>query len=124
MDALKEFVKHAQEVGEGTAHKVDSMSTSMAGLAQLVQESIAENNRNMMLQFLQLLQGIGIVPGLQSPYSQGQYPLALGFKSPVDVVPKHFPAPTPAVTPPPTLVGVLALRLLGPSKLLRRMVRL
>jgi hypothetical protein len=33
MDALKESVKHAQEVGEGTTQKVDSMSTSMAGLA-------------------------------------------------------------------------------------------
>jgi hypothetical protein len=69
MDALKESVKRAQEVGEGTAQKVDSMSTSMAGLAQSVQESIAENNRNMMLQFSQLLQGIGFAPGLQSPYS-------------------------------------------------------
>jgi hypothetical protein len=108
MDALKESVKRAQEVGEGTAQKVDSMSTSMAGLAQSVQESIAENNRTMILQFSQLLQGIDFAPGLQSPYSQGQYPLALGFKSPANVVPKHLPAPAPTVTPPPTLAGVPA----------------
>ena len=36
MDALKESVKHAQEVGKGTTQKVDSMSTSMASLAQSV----------------------------------------------------------------------------------------
>jgi hypothetical protein len=36
MDALKESVKHAQEVGEGTAQNVDNMSTSIASLAQLV----------------------------------------------------------------------------------------
>jgi hypothetical protein len=103
MDALKESVKRAQEVGEGTAQKVDSMSTSIAGLAQSVQESIAKNNRTMMLQFSQMLQGIGFAPGLQSPYSQGEYPLALGFKFSADAVPKHLPAPSPAVTPPPTL---------------------
>jgi hypothetical protein len=108
MDALKESVKRAQEVGEGTAQKVDSMSTSIAGLAQSVQESIAENNRTMMLQFSQMLHGIGFAPGLQSPYSQGEYPLALGFKSPANAVPKHLPAPSPAVIPPPTLAGVPA----------------
>jgi hypothetical protein len=62
----------------------------------------------MMLQFSQILQGIGFAPGLQSPYSQGEYLLVLGFKSPADAVPKHLPVPSPAVTPPPTLAGVPA----------------
>jgi hypothetical protein len=108
MDALKESVKRAQEIGEGTAQKLDSMSTSIAGLAQLVQESITENNQSMMVAFTQMLQGARFVPGLQSAYSQGKYPLALGFKSPADAIPKHLPTPVAAVTPPPTLVGVPA----------------
>jgi hypothetical protein len=59
-----------------------------------------------MLAFTQMLQGIGFAPGLQSPYSQWQYPLALGFKSPADAIPKHLLTPAPAVTPPPTLAGI------------------
>ena len=106
MDALKEYVKRAQEVGKGTAQKVDNMSTSIASLAQSVQESIVENNQSMMVTFIQMLQGAGFAPRLQSAYSQGQYPLVLGFKFPVDVVPKHLPTPTTAVTPPPTLVEI------------------
>jgi hypothetical protein len=108
MEALKESVKRAQEVGEGTAHRLESMSMSISGIAQSMQESIAENNWTMMLQFSQMLQGIGFAPGLQSPYSQGEYRLALEFKSPEDAVPKHLPAPSSTVTPPPTLAGVPA----------------
>jgi hypothetical protein len=55
MDALKESVKCAQEVGEGTAQRLESMSMSILGLAQSVQDSIAENNRNMMQAFSQML---------------------------------------------------------------------
>jgi hypothetical protein len=62
----------------------------------------------MTLAFFQMLQGIGFALGLQSPYTQGQYPLALGFKSPVEARPNPLPAPTPAITPLPTLAGVPA----------------
>jgi hypothetical protein len=124
MDALKESIKRAQEVGEGTAQKLESMSMSISGLAQSVQDSIAKNNRNMMLQFSQMLQGIGFVPRLQFPYNQGQYPLALGFKSLVDAIPKPLPTPAHAITPLPTLAGVPAPCFLGPRKLLRILVSL
>jgi hypothetical protein len=124
MDALKDSIKRAKEVGEGTAQKLESMSKSILGLAQSVQESIAQNNWNMMLAFIQMLQGVGFTPGLQSPYSQGQYLLALGFKSPADTPPKPLLVPAPTVIPPPTLAGVPPLRLLGLSKLLYVLLRL
>ena len=64
MDALKEFVKRAEEVGR-------NVSRSITGLAQSVQESIQENNRTMMLVFSQMLHGVGFIPRLQSSYIQG-----------------------------------------------------
>jgi hypothetical protein len=63
----------------------------------------------MKLAFSQMLQGVGFVPGLQSPYSQGQYPLALGFKSPTDAHPMPLPALVPAFTLLATLLGIPAL---------------
>ena len=82
------------------------MFKSISGLAQLVHESIAEINQNMMLAFTQMLQGVGFVLGLQSPYNQGQYPLALVFKFLADAPPKALSVPIPVATPPPTLAGV------------------
>jgi hypothetical protein len=73
MDVLKESVKHAKEVRQ-------NVSRSITGLAQSIQESIQENIRTMMLAISQMLHGVGFAPGLQSPYCQGQYLLALGFK--------------------------------------------
>ena len=96
MDALKESVKRAEEVGQ-------SVSRSIQGLTQSMQESIQMNNQAMMLQFTQLLQGVGFTPALQSSYSEGQYPPALRFKAPADVVP---PAAAIEFTPPATLPGV------------------
>jgi hypothetical protein len=61
-----------------------------------------------MLAIFQMLQGVGFAPRLQSPYSQGQYPLALGFKSPVDVHPSPLPALAPTITSPTTLARVPA----------------
>jgi hypothetical protein len=84
------------------------MSSSIAGLAQSMQESIAKNNRSMIVAFTQMLQGAGFAPGLQSAYSQRQYPLVLGFKSLADAVPKHLSAPAAAITSPSTLAGVPA----------------
>jgi hypothetical protein len=108
MEALKESVKHTQDVGEGTAQRLESMSMSISRLAQSVQDSIVENNQNMMLAIFQMLQGVGFSPRLQSLYSQGQYPLALGFESPTDVHPNPLPVPVPAINPPPILAGVPA----------------
>jgi hypothetical protein len=64
MDALKESVKHAEEVGQ-------NVSKSITGLAQSIQDSIQENNRTMMQTISQMLHGVGFAPGLQSPYNQG-----------------------------------------------------
>jgi hypothetical protein len=55
-----------------------------------------------------LVQGVGFVPGLQFPFSYGQYPLALGFKPPTDGLPMRLSVPPAAlaVTPPATIPGV------------------
>ena len=60
----------------------------------------------MILAIFQMLQGVRFAPWLQSPYSQGQYPLALEFKSPANVHPNPLPTPTPAITPPSTLARI------------------
>jgi hypothetical protein len=99
MEALKESVKRAEEVGQ-------NVSRSITGLAQLVQDSIQENNRTMMQAISQMLHGVGFAPALQSSYTQGEYPLALGFKPPPDVSAKRLPASTIEFTPPATLPGV------------------
>jgi hypothetical protein len=82
------------------------VSRSITGLAQSVQDSIQENNRTMMQAISQMLHGVGFVPALQSSYTQGEYPLALGFKPPPDVSAKRLPAPAIQFTPPATLSGV------------------
>jgi hypothetical protein len=101
MDALKESIKRSEEVGQ-------NVSRSITGLAQSMQDSIQENNQTMMQAISQMLHDVGFAPGLQSPYSQGQYPLALGFKPPQDVSAMHLPAPATVFTPPATLPGVPA----------------
>jgi hypothetical protein len=78
----------------------------MTGLAQLVQDSIQENNRTMMQAVSQMLHGVGFAPVLQSSYTQGEYPLALGFKPPADVSAKCLLALAIEFTPPATLPGV------------------
>jgi hypothetical protein len=102
MEALKEFVKRVEEVGQ-------NVSRSIIGLAQLVQDSIQENNRTMMQAISQMLHGVGFAPALHSSYTQGEYPLALGFKLPPDVSAKCLPTPAIEFTPPATLPGVPAL---------------
>ena len=97
MDALKESARRAEEVKQ-------SMSRSIEGLAQSVQETIQENNQAMMQGFFQMLTGVRFTPGLQSSYSQGKYPLALGFKTPLDVTP--LLRPIIEFTPPATLPTV------------------
>ena len=100
MDALKESVKRAEEVGQ-------SVSKSVESLHQTLHDSIQESNRTnqaMMQGFFQMLQGAGFSPALQSSYSQGQYPPALSFKTPADVAPQ--PRPAIDYTPPATLPGV------------------
>jgi hypothetical protein len=99
MEALKESVKRAEEVGQ-------NVSRSITGLAQSAQDSIQENNRTMMQAISQMLHGVGFAPALQSSYTQGEYPLALGFKPPPDVSAKRLPAPAIEFTPPATLPGV------------------
>jgi hypothetical protein len=54
----------------------------------------------------QMLHGVGFAPALQSSYSQAEYPLALGFKPPPDVLAKRLPAPAIEFTSPATLLGV------------------
>jgi hypothetical protein len=73
-----------------------------------MQDSIQENNRTLMQAISQILHNVGFVLGLQSPYSEGQYSLALGFKPPQDVSAMRLPAPAPAFTPLATLPGVPA----------------
>jgi hypothetical protein len=63
----------------------------------------------MMQAISQLLHGVGFAPVLQSSYTQGEYPLALGFKLPPDVSAKRLPAPAIEFTPPTTLPGIPAL---------------
>jgi hypothetical protein len=99
MEALKESVKRAEEVRQ-------NVSKSITSLAQSVQDSIQENNWTMMQAISQMLHGVGFAPALQSLYTQGEYPLALGFKRPPDVSAKHLPAPAIEFTPPATLPGV------------------
>jgi hypothetical protein len=99
MEALKESVKRAEEVEQ-------NVSRSITGLAQSVQDSIQENNRTMMQAISQMLHGVGFAPTLQSSYTQGEYPLALGFKPPPDISAKRLPALAIEFTPPATLPGV------------------
>jgi hypothetical protein len=63
-----------------------------------------------MLVLPQMLHGTRFAPGLQFPFSQGQYPVALGFKSPTDLLLMLAlnPASPPTFTPSPTLSGVPA----------------
>ena len=72
-----------------------------------MQDTIQENNQAMIQGFFQMLQGAGFTPRLQSSYSQGKYPLALGFKTPPDVTP--LPKPAIEFTPLTTLPGVQTL---------------
>jgi hypothetical protein len=102
MDALKESVKYVEEIRQ-------NVSRSITGLAQSVHDSIQENNRTMMQAISQMLHGVGFAPALQSSYTQGEYPLALGFKPLPDVLAKHLPTPAIEFTPPATLPGVPAL---------------
>jgi hypothetical protein len=62
----------------------------------------------MMQAISQMLHGVGFAPALQSSYTQGEYPLALGFKPPPDVSAKRLPALAIEFTPPATLPGVPA----------------
>jgi hypothetical protein len=94
MEALKESVKRAEEVGK-------NVSRSITGLA-------IKNNRTMMQAISQMLYGVGFAPALQSSYTQGEYPLALGFKPLPDVSAKRLPAPAIEFTPPATLLGIPA----------------
>jgi hypothetical protein len=57
-----------------------------------------------------LVQEVGFAPGLQFPFNQGQYPLALGFKPLTDGLPMRLSVPpaAPAVTPPATIPGIPA----------------
>jgi hypothetical protein len=59
----------------------------------------------MMQAISQMLHGVGFAPALQSSYTQGEYPLALGFKPPPDVSAKRLPAPAIQFTPPATIPG-------------------
>jgi hypothetical protein len=43
MEALKESVKHVQEVGEGTAKKLERVSKNISGLTQSMQDLIQQN---------------------------------------------------------------------------------
>jgi hypothetical protein len=99
MEVLKESVKRAEEVGQ-------NVSRSITGLAQSVQDSIQENNWTMMQAIFQMLHGVGFAPALQSSYTQGEYPLVLGFKPPPDVSAKRLPASAIQFTPPTTIPGV------------------
>jgi hypothetical protein len=99
MEALKESVKRAEEVEQ-------NVSRSITGLAQSVQDSIQENNRTMMQAISQMLHDVGFAPALQSSYTQGEYPLALGFKPPPDISAKCLPAPAIQFTLPATIPGV------------------
>jgi hypothetical protein len=65
----------------------------------------------------QMLHGIGFAPALQSSYTQGEYPLALGFKPPPDVSAKRLPAPAIEFTPPTLYQGFQPLLLVGPRKI-------
>jgi hypothetical protein len=69
MEALKEFVKHAQEVWEGTAKKLKRVSKDVSGLAQSMQELVKQSQQTMMLAQLGMLQNVGFMPILQSPFS-------------------------------------------------------
>jgi hypothetical protein len=99
MDAPKESVKRAKEVEQ-------NMSRSIIGLAQSIQDSIQENNQTMMQAISQLLHGVGFASALQSSYTQGEYPLALGFKPPSDVSTKRLLVLVIELTPPAILPGV------------------
>jgi hypothetical protein len=60
----------------------------------------------MMQAIFQMLHGVGFAPTLQSSYTQGEYPLALGFKPLPNVSAKRLPAPAIQFTPPATILGV------------------
>ena len=66
----------------------------------------------MMLAFYKMLQSIGFAPTLHSPFSQGQYPIALGFKSPPDRCEAVMAPPAPKIPqtkmPPPSLFAFLS----------------
>jgi hypothetical protein len=49
-----------------------------------MQASIEQSQQNMTLALSNMLQGVGFAPGLQSPFSQGQYLL------PLDASPHHI----------------------------------
>ena len=54
------------------------------------------------------MHGVGFAPALQSSYTQGLYPLALGFKPPPDESTMLLLAPTVEFIPPATLLGAPA----------------
>ena len=99
--ALKEFVRRVEEVEQNVSRSITSLAQSVQ---ESIQERLQENNHTMMQVFSQMLQGVGFTPALQSSYNQGQYPLALGFKTPPHVTP--LPRPVIDFTPPATLPGV------------------
>jgi hypothetical protein len=110
MEALKESVKHTQEVGEGISKRLEKVFEDIFDLAQIMILSIEVSQQNMMLAFQKMLEGVGYALALQSPFNQGQYPLVFGFKSPSNhrkALMAHLVHETlPTQKPPPSLSRV------------------
>ena len=65
MEALKDTVKRAQKAREEKTKKLKRMFKDIFNLAQTMVASIQKNQQNMILIFLQMLQGSKYVLGFQ-----------------------------------------------------------
>jgi hypothetical protein len=128
MEALKESVKRAQEVGEGTSKRLDRVSENISDLVESMKLSVDASQQSMMIAFHKMLQGVDFAPALHSPFSQGQYPLVFGFKSPPNPCEAVMAPPPPKIpqteTPPPSLSGVPLPGSTGPEQNLAQLAKL